>query len=101
MERTESQGPGSSSPSLLSSILYPLLKLTILAVLLTGLYLVFTTPSAGVTPIDKVAEIIKDAMPPAVEEAVAEAVEAVKEVVSETPSPAAEVLPEQPSVADV
>lgn len=81
MERSESAG-GAGGGSRLTAVLYPLLKLAILAVLLGGLYIVFTTPSDGVTPIDKVAEIINSALPP-VEEALPAAEEPVAAAAAE------------------
>ena len=98
VERTESGG-GEPAPqkSLLSGILYPAIKLAILLVLLVGLYVVFTTPSDGVTPIDKVADIINSALPPPSEPAQEAAVPAA----APSPPPPAQPLPDQAAVADV
>ena len=105
LERSERAGEAGGRSW--TSILYPLLKLAILVTLLVGLYLVFTTPSAGVTPIDKVAEIINNAMPPAeagakVEEVVDKVVEeVVKEVVKEVPVTVEEVVEPAPDASNI
>ena len=105
VERSESQGLSpSGSRSLFSRLAYPLLKLAILLTLVIGVYLVFTTPSDGVTPIDKVADIINNAMPPA-EDTKADVPEEMKKAVEEaaaaaaapSPSPA----PDASNVVDV
>ena len=105
VERTESGGgEPASKKSLLSGILYPAIKLAILLVLLVGLYVVFTTPSDGVTPIDKVADIINSALPPPSEPAQEAAVPVgAPSVPAAAPSPAppAQPLPDQAAVADV
>ena len=106
VERTESGGgaESASQKSLLSRILYPAIKLAILLVLLVGLYVVFTTPSDGVTPIDKVADIINSALPPPSEPAQEAAVPVgAPSVPAAAPSPAppAQPLPDQAAVADV
>ena len=101
VERSESQGV-SGSRSLFSRLAYPLLKLAIFLTLLIGVYMVFTTPSDGVTPIDKVADIINNAMPPA-EEVKAEVPEVMKKAVEEAaaaaPPPVA--APDASNVVDV
>jgi len=83
VERTELTKPDPPKKSLISRMIYPTIKLIILLILLFGLYVVFTTPSDGVTPVDKVVdkvmESIKDAVPPPSE--------AVEEVVFEAPTP--------------
>jgi len=93
VERSERAGEAAGRSW--TSLLYPLLKLAILATLLVGLYLVFTTPSAGVTPIDKVAEIINNAMPPA------EAGAKVEEVVEEVPVTVEEVVEPAPDASNI
>lgn len=63
VERTQSSGSGGSpKQSFFSRIIYPLIKLLILVILGVGLYVVFTTPSDGVTPVDKVIESINNAV---------------------------------------
>ena len=104
VERSESQGVSpSGSRSLFSRMAYPLLKLAIFLTLLIGVYMVFTTPSDGVTPIDKVADIINNAMPP-VEDLKAEVPEVMKRAVEEAaaapPHPAVDPIPAPPA-ADV
>jgi len=103
VERSESQGVSpAGSRSLFSRLAYPLLKLAIFLTLLIGVYMVFTTPSDGVTPIDKVADIINNAMPPA-EEVKAEVPEVMKKAVEEAaaaaPPPVA--APDASNVVDV
>jgi hypothetical protein len=97
VERSESQGVSpTGSRSIFSRLAYPLLKLAIFLTLLIGVYIVFTTPSDGVTPIDKVADIINNAMPPA-EEIKAEVPEVMKKAVEEAaaapPPPSAPAPP--------
>lgn len=108
VERSESQGVSpKDSRSLFSRLAYPLLKLAIFLTLLIGVYLVFTTPSDGVTPIDKVADIINNAMPPAAEEIKAEVPEEMKKAVEEAaaapppPPPAATPAPPAPDASNV
>jgi len=101
VERSESQGVSpSGSRSLFSRMAYPLLKLAIFLTLLIGVYMVFTTPSDGVTPIDKVADIINNAMPP-VEDLKAEVPEVMKRAVEEAaaapPHPAVDPIPAPPA----
>ena len=107
VERSESQGVSpTGARSLFSRLAYPLLKLAIFLTLLIGVYIVFTTPSDGVTPIDKVADIINNAMPPA-EEIKAEVPEVMKKAVEEAaaapppPPPAAAPAPPAPDASNV
>jgi len=107
VERSESQGVSpNGARSLFSRLAYPLLKLAIFLTLLIGVYIVFTTPSDGVTPIDKVADIINNAMPPA-EEIKAEVPEVMKKAVEEAaaapppPPPAAAPAPPAPDASNV
>jgi len=100
VEKTETSG-GGEKKSVISGLLYPLLKLVIVFILLAGLYVAFTTPSDGVTPIDKVIETINSALPPSespVEEIVFE-----KPAVTEVPphKPVRQPLPEAGNVVDV
>lgn len=101
VERSESQGVSpSGSRSLFSRLAYPLLKLAILLTLVIGVYLVFTTPSDGVTPIDKVADIINNAMPPA-EDTKADVPEVMKKAVEEAAAPSPSPAPDASNVVDV
>jgi len=107
VERSESQGVSpNGSRSLFSRLAYPLLKLAIFLILLISVYMVFTTPSDGVTPIDKVADIINNAMPPA-EDLKAEVPEVMKKAVEEAvaapppPPPAAAPAPPAPDASNV
>jgi hypothetical protein len=99
VERTESSG-APAQKSFISSLLYPLLKLVILIILLVGLYVVFTTPSDGVTPMDKVIESINSALPPpeTVEEVVMDAHDGTDAPPVVAP---AQPLPDAGSVVDV
>jgi hypothetical protein len=101
VERSESQGVSpTGSRSIFSRLAYPLLKLAIFLTLLIGVYIVFTTPSDGVTPIDKVADIINNAMPPA-EEIKAEVPEVMKKAVEEAAAAPAPPASDASNVVDV
>jgi len=93
VERSESDGsPPPKQISFCSRFLYTLIKLIIVSILLFGLYVVFTTPSDGVTPVDKVIETINNAIPPADE---------VEKVDFEAPIPTAAPPVMKPAVKSV
>jgi len=108
VERTESAGgPVTTSQkksSFIRGLLYLLLKLVIILILLAGLYVAFTTPSDGVTPMDKVIETINNALPPA--EAPVEEVSFEKPTPTEAPppppeKPVREAVPDAGNIVDV
>jgi len=110
VERTESTGAkpttNASSKPWISGLLYLLLKLIIVCILVVGLYVAFTTPSDGVTPVDKVLETINSALPP--KDALKDTVEEVHfeaPTVTEAPPikklPIRDPAPEAGNVVDV
>lgn len=98
IERSESQGnkadlntPVKSSSSRISSIICSLLKVIIFCSILFIIYVVATTPTDGVTPVDQIMDAINSAQAPPTPD-----VEA-----GNPPPPPREAAPEAGNVADV
>lgn len=100
IERSESQGnkadlntpPAKSSASRMSSIICSLLKVIIFCSILFIIYVVATTPTDGVTPVDQIMDAINSAQAPPTPDV---------EAGTPAPPPPREAAPDAGNVADV